>query len=130
MLGVAGKNLAVIQKRLGRSSIQTTYDRYAHLLPGDDKSVADALGGPLLRRRVQRDRTAPGGRGVVVNGTPPRAARRAVVLFIGFVIALSYRPGHPWAGIVGGVVAIIVLTMFLEIGRTLAKLAEMKRDRP
>jgi integrase len=43
MLGVSG-NLAVVQKRLGHESIQTTFDRYGHLAPGDDKTVADALG--------------------------------------------------------------------------------------
>lgn len=37
-------NLGIVQKRLGHSSITTTFDRYHHLLPDADKSLADALG--------------------------------------------------------------------------------------
>jgi hypothetical protein len=48
-----------------------------------------------------------------------RGERKALILFIGLVIALSYRPGHPWDGLVGGVIAIVVL------GRTLWTLSQM-----
>lgn len=44
MLGVSGHNLGIVQKRLGHESIETTFNRYGHLLPGDDQTVADALG--------------------------------------------------------------------------------------
>ena len=37
-------NLAIVQKRLGHSSITTTFDRYHHLLPDADRNLADALG--------------------------------------------------------------------------------------
>ncbi len=37
-------NLGIVQKRLGHASITTTFDRYHHLLPDADKSLADALG--------------------------------------------------------------------------------------
>jgi integrase len=36
-------NLGIVQKRLGHENIQTTYNRYHHLLPDADKSLADAL---------------------------------------------------------------------------------------
>jgi hypothetical protein len=55
-----------------------------------------------------------------------RSARRAAVIYVGLVIALSYRPGHPWAGLAGGAVAIVVLAMFLVIGRVLTQLADAK----
>lgn len=44
MLGVTGNNLAIVKARLGHESIETTFNRYGHLLPGDDQTVADALG--------------------------------------------------------------------------------------
>jgi integrase len=37
-------NLGIVQKRLGHSSISLTYDRYGHMLPEADKSLADTLG--------------------------------------------------------------------------------------
>jgi len=43
MLSANGGNLAIVQKRLGHSSITTTFNRYAHLLPGADQDISDAL---------------------------------------------------------------------------------------
>lgn len=43
MMAATG-NLGIVQKRLGHSSIDTTYKRYAHLLPQTDATLAEALG--------------------------------------------------------------------------------------
>jgi hypothetical protein len=47
-----------------------------------------------------------------------RGERRAVVIYVAFVMALSCRPGHPWDGIMGGGVALVVLAKWLGIGRS------------
>jgi integrase len=43
LLSVSGSNLAIVQKRLGHESIETTFNIYGHLLPEADQSAADAL---------------------------------------------------------------------------------------
>jgi integrase len=43
MLSANGGNLAQSQKRLGHSCITTTFNRYAHLLPGADQDISTAL---------------------------------------------------------------------------------------
>lgn len=56
-----------------------------------------------------------------------RGDRRAVVVFVGLVIALSYRPGHPWSGLIGGVVVVVLIALFAMLGRVLAQLRDAKR---
>ena len=34
-------------------------------------------------------------------------------VYVGIVMALSYRPGHPWAGIVGGIEALAVVFLIV-----------------
>lgn len=43
--------LPAIQRRLGHESIQTTVDRYGHLLPELDDDMVEAVGGFMLRDR-------------------------------------------------------------------------------
>jgi hypothetical protein len=56
-----------------------------------------------------------------------RGERRAFLLYVALVIALSYRPGHPWAGVAGGGVAIVVLALVLMVARPLSQLTNAKR---
>jgi hypothetical protein len=58
-----------------------------------------------------------------------RGERRALLVFVGLCVALSYRPGHVWSGLAGGVVALVLIALFAMIGRTLAHAAETKLRR-
>ena len=39
---------------MGHSSIQVTYDKYGHLMPGNEAEAADLLDGYLGRAEVRR----------------------------------------------------------------------------
>ena len=38
-----GKSIKAVSRRLGHSNISTTLEVYAHVLPGDDLALADAV---------------------------------------------------------------------------------------
>lgn len=63
----AGHSLTYVQRRLGHESIQTTSDRYGHLLPEADDAAMDTID-ESLRRDDDAEETAapvPGARGTV-----------------------------------------------------------------
>ena len=43
LLIAQGENIKFIQSQLGHASIQTTMDRYGHILPNTNKGVGDRL---------------------------------------------------------------------------------------
>jgi hypothetical protein len=55
---------------------------------------------------------------------PTRRERRALLVYVGFVMALSYRPGHPLDGLAGGVVAVVLLARMIW---TLSQLRDAER---
>ena len=47
----AGVNAKAISTYMGHSSIQVTYDRYGHLMPGNEDQAAELLDAYLTRAR-------------------------------------------------------------------------------
>jgi hypothetical protein len=54
---------------------------------------------------------------------PGQRGRKLTVVgvYVAFVIALSYRPGHPWSGLIGGAEAIGVVVLLAYICVILAQ---------
>lgn len=51
-----------------------------------------------------------------------------VGLYVAFVVALSYRPGHPWAGLIGGTVAIFILFAIVYVRVVIAQYNRLKEN--
>jgi integrase len=47
----AGANAKTISTYMGHSSIQVTYDKYGHLMPGNEDQAAELLDAYLTRAR-------------------------------------------------------------------------------
>lgn len=63
----------------GHASIETTYDLYGHLMPGNEEEAAALLDAYLMRADTQARLAAvgegPSGGGVLVGGRTSRPAR-------------------------------------------------------
>jgi len=51
-----GGPIAAVSARLGHTTTRMTLDRYGHVLPGQDRGIADALDSVLAKRPSRRDR--------------------------------------------------------------------------
>lgn len=60
LLIAAGEDPYVISKRLGHTSIRTTYDVYVHLFEGRDREAAGALEEARARSLADSSRTLDG----------------------------------------------------------------------
>jgi integrase len=56
----AGVNAKALSSHMGHSSITTTYDRYGHLMPGNEDEAAGLLDGYLERTAVGQLRASEG----------------------------------------------------------------------
>ncbi len=75
VLGAVPVNL--IQRQLGHASVQTTLDRYGHLLPATHKDAAKRLDATLFGNSVSKPLANDSVVGVTHNGESPEVLELA-----------------------------------------------------
>ena len=77
LLIAQGENIKYIQSQLGHASVQTTLDRYGHLLPATHKDAAKRLDATLFGNSVSKPLANDSEVGVTHNGESPEVLELA-----------------------------------------------------